>query len=1039
MSKFFIYHPIAATVISILFIIVGVVAMTALPIARYPEITPPTIEVTATYPGASAATIGETVATPLEQEINGVENMIYMSSTSAADGTMTLNVSFEVGVDLDMANVLVQNRVNTAMPKLPEDVRRQGVMVKKKSPEIMFFVCFYSPDEKLDSGFLHNFAKLSIEDEIKRVSGVGDVKTFGSGEFGMRIWLDPGRMKSRGLTTTQILSSIREQNVQVAAGQIGQPPVSSDQAYQYTLNTSGRFTEVSQFENIILSVDAEGRKVYLKDVAEVELGAKTYDLTAIYNSKPCAAMAIYQLPGANALAVGEGVKETLADLFVGFKAQHGESLDYEIAYDATSVISASIDGVIKNLFITLALVVFTVYIFLQNFRATIIPAVTIPVALIGTFAVMAVLGFSINQVTLFGLVLAIGIVVDDAIVVVENVTRLIQEEGLSAKEAAVKSMEQVSGPIVATTMVLLAVFIPTVFMGGITGQLFKQFAVTISIATVFSSINALTLSPALCGVLLRPGKQGGWGPFKLFNAALEGSTNLLTGIVRRTIRVAVIALILFIGLVAVALKGFGDLPTGFVPQEDEGYCVVNIQLPEGAALGRSNEVLLRTSRLIEEIEGVRGAVGLGGYSLLDSSAAPNKAGFLVTFDDWSVRKEPHLHQRYIVDKINQIMASIQEGVILSFEPPSLPGVGMAGGFALQLQDRAGTGLGVLNQMTQEFVVDGNADPMLNRMFSGFRSNTPQLFVEIDREQVRDRNVALDDVFSTLQANLGSAYVNDFAQFGRIYQVRTQALSQYRDDPGDIGQLEVVNASGEMIPLSTFIDVQEIFGPQIVTHFNIYPSAKVNGTPAEGFTSGQAMGRLREMGREKNIGFEWTDLSYQENKATGGMAIIFALSIVLVYLVLAFQYESWALPLSVCFAVPGALLGAVVALMARDLDNNVYTQIGVVLLIGLSTKTAILIVEYAKEQRDGGMSIADAAVYATKMRFRAVLMTAFSFILGVIPLLVSSGAGGMSQQAIGTTVFGGMLVATLIGVIFVPVLYFIIQKVAEKLGGGPKPA
>jgi len=1040
MSKFFIYHPIAAAVVAILTMLVGGLAITALPVARYPEITPPTIEVTATYPGASAVTIGETVATPIEQEVNGVEKMIYMSSTSAADGTMNLNVSFEVGVDLDMANVLVQNRVNTASPKLPEDVRRQGVMVKKKSPEIMFFVCFYSPDGKLDSSFLHNFVKLSIEDEIKRVDGVGDVKTFGSGEFGMRVWLDPGRMKSRGLTTTQVLSAIREQNVQVAAGQIGQPPVSSDQANQYILNTTGRFTEEKQFEEIIVTVDTEGRKVYLKDVAEIELGSKTYDLTAIYNSKPCAAMGIYQLPGANALAVADGVKGRLDELFKGFKLTYEDSLAYEIAYDATSVISASIEEVISTLFITLALVVLTVYIFLQSFRATIIPAVTIPVALIGTFAVMMVLGFSINQMTLFGLVLAIGIVVDDAIVVVENVTRLIQEEGMGSKEAAVESMRQVSGPIVATTLVLLAVFIPTVFMGGITGQLFKQFAVTISIATVFSSINALTLSPALCGILLRPGRPIGRGPFKWFNSMLDGTTNLLTGIVKRTIRLAVIALILFIGLVWVALKGFGDLPTGFVPQEDEGYCVVNIQLPEGASLGRSNEVLLRASKTIEQIEGVRGAVGLGGYSLLDSSAAPNKAGFLVTFDDWRLRTEPHLQQRYIVDKINALMASIQEAIVLSFEPPSLPGVGMAGGFALQLQDRGGSGLGLLNQMAQEFVTDGNSQSGLQRMFTGFAATTPQLFVDIDREQVLDRNVNLQDVFSTLQANLGSAYVNDFQQFGRIYQVRTQALSVYRNDADDIGQLEVVNRDGNTIPLSAFIDVQETFGPQIVTHFNIYPSAKINGMAGDGTTSGQAMELLRQMGREKlptSMGFEWTDLSYQEAKATGGMAIIFALSIVLVYLVLAFQYESWALPLSVCFAVPGALLGAVGAVMLRNLENNLYTQIGVVLLIGLSTKTAILIVEYAKVQRDSGMSIADAAVLATKMRFRAVLMTAFSFILGVIPLLVASGAGAMSQQAIGTTVFGGMLVATVIGVVFVPVLYFIIQKIAEMLGGEPK--
>ncbi len=1039
MSRFFIYHPIAAAVVAILIMLIGAVSALTLPIARYPEIAPPTIEVTATYPGANAVTIGETVATPLEQEVNGVENMLYMSSTSSSDGSMTLSVSFEVGTDLDMANVLVQNRVSTAEAKLPEDVRRQGIMTKKKSPEITFFVTFYSPDGSLDSSFLHNFAKQNVEDEIKRVPGVGDVKTFGTGEFGMRIWLDPGLMKGRDVTTSQVLAAIREQNVQVAAGQIGQPPTGEDQAYQYIVNTTGRFSEPRQFEDIVVKVDAQGRMVYVRDVATVELASKTYDFSAIYKGRPCAAMSIYQLPGANALEVATGVKEKLDELFVGFKVTYQDSLVYEIAYDATSVVSASIEEVISTLFITLILVVLTVYIFLQSFRATIIPAVTIPVALIGTFAALALLGFSINQMTLFGLVLAIGIVVDDAIVVVENCTRLIEEQGMSAKEAAVLSMKQVTGPIVATTMVLLAVFVPTLAMGGITGQLFKQFAVTISIATVFSSINALTLSPALCGILLKKGRPA-WGPFKWFNSTLSLSTNMLTGIVKWAIRVGIITLIIFVGLVALALKGFGDLPTGFVPQEDEGYCIVNVQLPEGAALARANKVLLQASKEIEKIEGVRGAIGIGGFSLIDGSAGSNKASFLVTFDDWRVRSEPHLHQLSIVNNINAILAPIQEAVILAFEPPSLPGVGMAGGFSLQLQDRGGAGLGMLDQMATEFINDGNAQSSLQRMFTGFKSTAPQLFVDIDREQVRDRNVELANVFGTLQANLGSAYVNDFLQFGRIYQVRVQALSQYRDDPSDIGALEVTNRNGDKIPLSTFINVEETFGPQIVTHHNIYPSAKINGNAAGGKTSGQAMELLAEMAKEKlppTMGFEWTDLSYQEAKASTGMALIFLFSIVLVYLVLAFQYESWALPLTVCFAVPGALLGAVAAVMYRNMDNNVYTQVGVVLLIGLSTKTAILIVEFAKEERDRGISIRDAAINATRLRFRAVLMTAFSFILGVIPLLIATGAGAKSQQVLGTTVFGGMLVATVVGVIAVPVLYFIIQKISEFLGGGPK--
>jgi HAE1 family hydrophobic/amphiphilic exporter-1 len=1039
-SKFFIYRPIFAAVVSIVIVILGLVALVALPVARYPEISPPTIQVSAVYPGANAQTIAETVATPIEQEVNGVENMAYMSSTSSADGTMNLDITFNVGTNLDMANVLVQNRVAVAESRLPEEVRRQGVKVKKRSPDIVLFVSFFSPDGSLDSSFLHNFVKLNVEDEVKRVNGVGDVQTFGTGEYGMRIWLDPLLLKQRGLTTNDVVAAIRAENVEVAAGQIGAPPAPDGQAFQYTVNTTGRFSDPQQFEQIIVRVGADGELTYLRDVARVELGSTQYAFASGYNGQPTAAMAVYQIPGANALEVAEGVYESLDQVMASFEPTYGEALDYAIAYDNTDVVRASIREVVVTLFITLVLVVFTVYVFLQNFRATLIPTVTIPVSLIGTFAAMAALGYSINQFTLFGLVLVIGIVVDDAIVVVENTSRLINDEKMDPKEAATKSMQEVTGPVIATTLVLLAVFVPTIFMGGIVGQLFTQFAVTISIATVFSSINALTLSPSLCGILLKPTREPR-GPFRLFNRTLAGTTSGLTAVVNSAIRVAVIGLLVFVGLVAVSVFGFAQLPTGFVPQEDEGYCVMNVQLPDAASLQRTTAVVDRTYDLIHDVPGVRDILGISGFSILDGSAGSNLATFMIIFDLWDQRVEPAEQQAAIVAEINRRVATIQEAQINCFTPPSLPGVGMAGGFSLVLQDRGGTGLTMLENTTGEFVRNGFQRGLLMR--SGFRANTPQIFVEIDREQVRELDIALPEVFNTLGAYLGSAYVNDFVRFGRIYQVKAQAESAYRASPDDIRKLEVRNRQGAMIPLGALVTIREVLGPQIVTHHNIYTSAKLNGMSARGLTSGQSMEVIRGQAASTlppTMGYEWTGLSYQEDKASGGATVIFLFSIILVYLVLAAQYESWSLPMSVCLAVPTALLGAVAAIMLRGLDNNVYTQIGVVLLIGLSTKTAILIVEFAKVQREEGKSIKEAAVQATRLRFRAVLMTAFSFILGVIPLLIASGAGAEpAVKAMGTTVFGGMVVATAVSVVSVPMLFYIIQTISEKLGGGQPAA
>ncbi len=1041
-SKFFIYHPIFASVISIVIVIMGGVSLVTLPIARYPDIVPPTITVSATYPGANAVTVGETVATPIEQEVNGVENMAYMSSISTANGTMDLTVTFEVGTDLDMANVLVQNRVSVAESRLPEEARRQGIKVKKKSPEITMMISFYSPDESVDSSFLHNFVKQNIEDEIKRVKGVGDVLTYGTGEFGMRIWLDPVALKQRDLTTTEVLNAIREQNIEVAAGKIGAPPAPSGTAFEYVVNASGRFSDASQFEDIILASRDEGTLIYLRDVARVELGSQVYNFRAAFSNPerkvsaaPVASLAVYQLPGANAIEVADNVVAKIDELMAAQRATYGNAIDHVINYDNTRVIRASVQEVIVTLFITLVLVVFTVYIFLQNARATLVPTITIPVSLIGTFSVLAALGYSLNTQSLFGLVLVIGIVVDDAIVVVENCTRLIEEKGMAAKDAAVQTMEEVSGPVVATTLVLLAVFVPTLFMPGIVGQLFSQFAVTISIATVFSSICALTLSPALCGILLkkRQGKEA-W-IWRAFNGTLQASTTGVTAVVSRMIRVAVVVLLLFVGLVFVAGKSYTALPTGFVPQEDEGYCIVNVQLPDGASQERTEAVVHHMCRVAEKTPGVENALGITGISFIDGTASSNRGSVFVTLLPWDERTDPSMGLRTIVQGLMMEGMQVQEGLVMTFVPPSLPGVGMAGGFAMQLQDRGGVGLHTLQQVADEFVIDGASQQQIARMFSGFRANDPQYQIDIDREQVRQYDVPLSDVFNTLSAALGGSYANDFVKFGRIYQVRLQADAQFRTKPEDIGALEVRNRDGEMVPLSALVKVSEVFGPQVVTHYNIYPSAKINGVTPPGISSGDAMAVASDMADKKlpsTMGFEWTDLSYQEDKATGSTSIIFLFSILLVYLLLAAQYESWTLPISVCFSVPGALLGAVGAILLLGFDNNVYTQIGVVLLIGLSTKTAILIVEFAKVERESGKTARDAAVNAVNLRFRAVLMTAFSFILGTVPLLLATGAGAHSRVVLGSTVFGGMLVSTVVGVVIVPTLYFAVQRLSDKM-------
>ncbi|UVK90903.1 efflux RND transporter permease subunit [Pseudomonas sp. B21-051] len=1040
-SQFFISRPIFAAVLSLLILIAGAISLFQLPISEYPEVVPPTVVVRANFPGANPKVIGETVAAPLEQAITGVENMLYMSSQSTADGKITLTITFALGTDLDNAQVQVQNRVTRTEPKLPEEVTRIGITVDKASPDLTMVVHLTSPDKRYDMLYLSNYAILNIKDELARLGGVGDVQLFGMGDYSLRVWLDPNKTASRNLTATDVVTAIREQNRQVAAGQLGAPPAPNAQSFQLSVNTQGRLVTEEEFENIIIRSGDNGEITRLKDIARVELGSSQYALRSLLNNQPAVAIPIFQRPGSNAIDISNEVRGKMEELKKGFP----QGMDYSIVYDPTIFVRGSIEAVVHTLFEALILVVLVVILFLQTWRASIIPLVAVPVSLIGTFAVMHLFGFSLNALSLFGLVLAIGIVVDDAIVVVENVERNI-ELGLNPFDATKKAMGEVTGPIIATALVLCAVFVPAAFISGLTGQFYKQFALTIAISTVISAFNSLTLSPALAAVLLKSHDApkdrfskvldkifGGW-LFRPFNRFFEKASHGYVGTVRRVIRGSGIALLLYAGLMVLTFFGFSSTPTGFVPGQDKQYLVAFAQLPDAASLDRTEDVIKRMSDLALKQPGVESAVAFPGLSINGFTNSPNAGIVFVTLKPFDERKDPSMSAGAIAGALNGQYANIQEAYMAIFPPPPVQGLGTIGGFRLQIEDRGNLGYDELYKETMNIITKSHSVPELAGLFTSYTVNVPQVDAAIDREKAKTHGVAVSDIFDTLQIYLGSLYANDFNRFGRTYQVNVQAEQQFRLESDQIGQLKVRNNKGEMIPLATFIKVSDTSGPDRVMHYNGFITAEINGAAAPGYSSGQAEKAIEKLLKDElpnGMTYEWTDLTYQQILSGNTALFVFPLCVLLAFLVLAAQYESWSLPLAVILIVPMTLLSAITGVIVSGGDNNIFTQIGLIVLVGLACKNAILIVEFAKDKQLEGLDPLAAVLEACRLRLRPILMTSFAFIMGVVPLVFSSGAGAEMRHAMGVAVFSGMLGVTFFGLLLTPVFYVLIRNFVER--------
>jgi multidrug efflux pump len=1040
-SRFFIERPIFAAVLSMVIVIVGAISYPQLPIAQYPNVVPPTIVVTASYPGANPEVIADTVATPIEQEINGVENMLYLSSQATADGQLNITITFKIGTNLDTAQVLVQNRVAIAEPRLPEEVRRIGVKVDKSSPDLLLVVHLISPDNRYDQLYISNYAFLQVREQLRRVDGVGQINVVGGREYSMRVWLDAEKLSSLNLTATDVVTALQEQNVQVAAGVIGQQPVPKGSAFQYTVTTLGRLTDPEQFKDIVVKTGSNGRIVKVRDVARVELAALDYSVNSYLGGKPAVAMIVQQRPGSNALATAGAVRARIKELSADFPP----GLEYRIIYDPTTFIQESINAVVHTVFEAVLLVVLVIMLFLQSWRAAVIPLVAIPISLIGTFAVMAALGFSLNNLTLFGLVLAIGIVVDDAIVVVENIERHI-EEGMSPKDAAFRAMEEVGGPVISVALVLSAVFIPTAFVSGITGLFYQQFALTIAVSTIISAFVSLTLSPALGALLLRSKEDKcdwftrvwnflfGWF-FRAFNRAFDWASHRYSRAVARVIRKAGLALIVYALLLGFTYYAFTKVPVGFIPPVDQGYGIVAIQLPDGASLERTDAVVKEVTRLALETPGVLDAVAFTGFSGATRANASNAGAVFTPFKPFDERmRAGHQSGLEIMAALRKKFAAIPDAIIVVIPPPPVRGLGTGGGFKLFVQDRSGAGLTALQQATDKFSAALRQAPGLTSVFSPFRVSTPQIYADIDREKAKKLGVPLEEIFATLQIFLGSEFVNELNLFGRTYRVTAQGEARFRDSPEDIAQLKTRSTRGAIVPLGSLVKIEQKTGPDRVVRYNLYPAADVSGDTLPGFSSGQAIDTVKDVAKKvlpAGFGFEWTDIAYQQIIAGNTAVLIFPLCVLFVFLTLAAQYESWSLPLAIILIVPMCLLAGISGVWLRGMDNNILTQIGFIVLVGLACKNAILIVEFAKQiQTRRGTSRFDAAVEACHLRLRPILMTSFAFVLGVLPLVLASGAGAEMRQALGTAVFFGMLGVTFFGLLLTPVFYVVIMGFAE---------